>query len=595
VNLVVSALLLPLAWPVIPHGLLITWFSLVAIAVLGRCLVFAAYDRRQPGPEEADRWGFLFLVGSLASAALWGASAGVVWLTPDITYHVLLAFVVAGMTAAAVTTNYAHLPSAYGFVLGAAAPLALAFLAQGSLFYLSMGIMGVIFIVFLIAHTRISHSVLANSLRLQMQNAALVEELSAAKSGLEERVQERTLELEAANRNLQAEITTRTDAEEKLRHAQKMEAVGQLTGGVAHDFNNLLAVIQGNAELLQNYPGMGDDTGLTAIVRSVDRGTDLTNRLLAFSRRQKLEPVPVNLDDLIAGMRLMLARTLGENIEIEWLPNKELGAACVDAGQLENALLNLVINARDAMPQGGRVTIETENVVLNERDLEGRDDALPGSYVMLTVRDAGMGIPKNHLTRVFEPFFTTKDVGTGSGLGLSMVYGFVMQSGGHVTIDSEVGNGTAVHLYLPRFLGDLPEAPAVPVKADSMPGGSEPLLVLEDDPDVRTFAASLLAKLGYRVWQAGDGRQALSVLEQHGEIALVLTDVILPSGMSGPDFVQEALKIRPTVKAIYMSGYTPEAHKMKASWLDKEATILMKPFRAATLASAIRSALDGSA
>ena len=595
VNIAVAALLLPLAWPVIPHGPLLVWFALVAIAVFARCWLYAAFSRRQPSPEESERWGSWFFIGSLTSACLWGASAGVLWLTPDITYHVLLAFVVAGMTAAAVTTNYAHLPSSYGFVLGAAAPLCIAFLAQGSLFYVVMGAMGVIFIVFLIAHARISHGVLINSLRLQMQNALLVDDLSAAKMGLEERVQERTLELEAANRSLQAEITTRTAAEEKLRHAQKMEAVGQLTGGVAHDFNNLLAVIKGNAETLMKFGEMPDDDRLAAIVRSADRGAELTNRLLAFSRRQKLQPTPVNLDDLIAGMRSMLARTLGENIEIEWSPNENPGLACIDAGQLENALLNLVINARDSMPQGGRVTIETANVDLGESDVAGHDDARPGSYVMLTVCDAGMGIPKNHLNRVFEPFFTTKDVGAGSGLGLSMVYGFVTQSGGHVSIESGVGKGTTVRLYLPRFLGDSSAVRPAPGIGDSMPGGNEALLVLEDDPDVRAFAAGLLGKLGYRVWQAEDGMQALSVLEQHGEIALVVTDVILPSGMSGPDFIQKALRLIPRLKAVYISGYAPEAHKMKASSLNEEAEILMKPFRTATLAQAIRSALDDEA
>ena len=385
------------------------------------------------------------------------------------------------------------------------------------------------------------------------------------------------------------DVTERRNAEESLRQAQKMEAVGQLTGGVAHDFNNLLAVIQGNAELMEvdrEYaPSLAE-----SIMRAVARGSELTQRLLAFSRQQPLHPRTVDLAELVSGMTGLLTRTLGETIEIERRADPNLWAATADPGQVENALLNLAINARDAMPRGGRLTIECLNASHDEAYAARTPDALAGDYVMLAVTDTGHGMTDQVKAHAFEPFFTTKEVGEGSGLGLSMIYGFAKQSGGYVSIDSEENLGTTVKLYLPR----AKSAPAVEdERRDERPpmGRGETILVVEDDSDVRALAITMLRKLGYQTIDVSEVAAAREVLATGGRIDLVLSDVVLPGGVSGLELAEELCATHAGLPVILMSGYSAEVARREVR-LGQDRVLLNKPFQLVQLAQALREALD---
>ena len=389
--------------------------------------------------------------------------------------------------------------------------------------------------------------------------------------------------------SLVEDMTEFRQAEERARQSQKMEAVGQLTGGVAHDFNNLLAVIIGNAEMLVEDFGE-DDPSPKAILRAARRGTELTQRLLAFSRRQPLDPQSIDLVELVNGVSAMLKRTLGEMIEIAASGETGLWPAMADPGQVENALLNLAINARDAMPGGGKLTVECMNARLDETYATRTADAAPGDYAVLAVSDTGSGMSPEILEHVFEPFFTTKEVGQGTGLGLSMIYGFAKQSGGHVAIYSEVGMGTTVKLFLPRAVSGA-EEDASPGKAEFPRGRGETVLVLEDDPDVRELAAKILGDLGYRVIEAGEACSAAAALAAADGVDLLLSDVILPGKMNGPDFAREARKIRPALKVMFMSGYPADAARNNGL-ADLGGPLLQKPLDRRQLAESLRAALD---
>ena len=383
------------------------------------------------------------------------------------------------------------------------------------------------------------------------------------------------------------DITERKHMEQRLIQAQKMEAVGQLTGGVAHDFNNLLAVILGNTEYLADEVGR-DHKMVQSVMHAAKRGAELTQRLLAFSRQQPLRPEPVDLAELIGGLRDMLDRTLGETIDIEIVADGRLWQAMVDVGQVENALLNLAINARDAMPEGGKLTLECENVSLDGADAAIPDEVLAGQYVVLAVTDTGAGMSAEAQSRAFEPFFTTKEVGKGSGLGLSMVYGFAKQSGGHAAIESEPGVGTTVKLYLPRVEG-APVAERPETTTASPSGAGERVLVIEDDAEVRTLTVQILEGLGYRVNAVPAALPGLDLLERE-PYDVVLSDVILPGSMSGPKFAETARVNHPGVKIVFMSGYPTDT-----TWPDgfdgSDWVLLNKPFQRSELASAIRDAI----
>jgi PAS domain S-box-containing protein len=385
--------------------------------------------------------------------------------------------------------------------------------------------------------------------------------------------------------------THRAELEAELAQAKKLDAIGQLTAGVAHDFNNMLAVILGNAELLEDELG-ADNPRLAAVFQGTKRAADLTQRLLAFSRKQVLSPEIINVNTLIADITGLLRRTLEEHIDIETVIGAGLWNCEVDRGQLENALVNLALNARDAMPDGGLLTIETANARLDDDYAAAQAEVKPGQYVMLAVTDTGSGMPPEVRDHIFEPFYTTKEVGKGTGLGLSMIYGFVKQSGGHVTFYSELGEGTTIKLYLPR--STKKEAAANHTVPDEVPvAQGETVLVVEDDPNLRTLAVALLSNLGYQVVEAATGEAALEQLESISGVNLLLTDVMLPGGMNGRELAREIAKHVPGIHVLFMSGYTENAI-VHHGRLDADATLLQKPFRRADLARAVRKALDGS-
>ncbi|MDS4043021.1 MAG: ATP-binding protein [Candidatus Competibacter sp.] len=388
------------------------------------------------------------------------------------------------------------------------------------------------------------------------------------------------------------DLTQRKQAEVQLRQAQKMQAIGQLTGGIAHDFNNLLSIIMGNLELLHEQLTAQPRLHQLAqqALKAVDRGTNLTRRLLAFSRRQPLLAQPTDLNRLVLAMLDLTRRTLGANIQIQTVLANDLERTLVDPAQFENALLNLVINARDAMPQGGKLTLETANILLDEDYVISQKDIRPGPYVMLSVSDTGIGMPPEVLERVFEPFFTTKETSKGSGLGLSMVYGLVKQSGGHITLYSEPGQGTTVRLYLPRHQAEATEM-AEPRVAETAPlGQGETILAVEDDPDVRQFAVGALQALGYDTRQAGDAETALEILDTTPGIALLFTDIVLPGDMDGVGLATEARRRHPALPVLFTSGYT-EHTLLGDGRAGESADILTKPYRKAELASKLRALL----
>jgi signal transduction histidine kinase len=408
-----------------------------------------------------------------------------------------------------------------------------------------------------------------------------------------------TQALRDLNATLERQVTERTGQlrknEETLRQSQKMEAVGQLTGGIAHDFNNLLQTIVGNLEVIRRL--VPADAGrihraAELAMNGARRAASLTQRLLAFSRRQPLDPKPIDVNSLVGGMSDLLHHSLGETISVETVRAAGLWKVEADPNELEAAIVNLAVNARDAMPEGGRLTIETNNAHLDEGYTGPYVEVTPGQYVAIVVSDTGVGMDAETVRQAFEPFFTTKPVGKGTGLGLSQVYGFVKQSGGHVKIYSEVGHGTTVKIYLPRLIhGSEERDPAEPLP---VPEGSreETILVIEDDDDVRTYSVESLRELGYRVLEAHDGPSALRLLERQPRVDLLFTDVVLPGGMTGAQVVAQARELRPEMKVLFTTGYARNAifHHGR---LDKGVQLITKPFTFADLAAKVRDVLDG--
>jgi PAS domain S-box-containing protein len=393
------------------------------------------------------------------------------------------------------------------------------------------------------------------------------------------------------------DLTEKRFVDEQLRQSQKMEAVGHLTGGIAHDFNNLLTIIAGNMDIaaraLENEEGIGRaQKAIGNAMKGAERASALTQRLLAFARRQPLSPKPLDLDKVVAGMSELLNRSLGEMVKLEIVTSPGLWPVEADPNQMENALLNLAVNARDAMPDGGTLTIETANAHLDTAYSVAHTEVPAGNYVVVAVSDTGVGMPREHLARVFEPFFTTKEIGRGTGLGLSQVYGFVKQSGGHVNLYSEEGRGTTVKMYLPRFTGEFTSPEGMELGRLEGPNtGNETILVVEDDDEVRAFSADVLQELGYTVVEAADGTAALRILEQsRTQVDLLFTDVVMP-GMSGRELSDEARKLRPALKVLFTSGYTRNAI-VHGGRLDPGVELLPKPFTSRALAERVRELLD---
>jgi PAS domain S-box-containing protein len=425
----------------------------------------------------------------------------------------------------------------------------------------------------------------AQLLEARRQAEAASGELRALNHRLEERVE--------------AEVAQRLQAEDALRQGQKMEAIGQLTGGVAHDFNNLLTVIMGGLDsIAKQVAAMEPGPVAERLLRSATmashgarRAATLTARLLAFSRRQALDPKAVDPNRLVTGLADLLQRTLGETMELQTVAGAGLWRTLADPGELENVLVNLAVNARDAMPSGGRLTIETSNAYLDQDYVDSLPEPVAaGRYVLIAVSDTGCGMDQATLAKVFEPFFTTKPAGQGTGLGLSQVYGFVRQSNGHIRIYSEIGEGTTVKLYLPRASADAeadaPRAPPGPVR-----GGTETILLVEDDEDLRVYSQGVLTDLGYRVIAAADGPTALELVRAGQHTDLLFTDVVLPGGITGRELAQQMGAAGGPAKVLFTTGYTRNAIVHNGR-LDPDVDMIGKPFAAADLARRIREILD---
>lgn len=411
------------------------------------------------------------------------------------------------------------------------------------------------------------------------------------------RAQEALVEL---NATLERQVTERTEQlrknEEALRQSQKMEAVGQLTGGVAHDFNNLLQIILGNLDTLQrNLPAESGRLQRAArnAMTGAQRAATLTQRLLAFSRRQPLDPKPLDVNALVNGLSDMIHRTLGETIDVETVLGAGVWRAEADPAELEAAVINLAVNARDAMTNGGRLTIETSNAHIDEAYVASHTEVVPGQYVAIAVTDTGVGMDSKTVAQAFEPFFTTKAVGKGTGLGLSQVYGFVKQSGGHVKIYSEVGQGTTVKLYLPRLATQAAGAEQVESTPNPEAAQEETILVLEDDDEVRAYSVETLRELGYRVIEAHDGPSALRLLERQPRVDLLFTDVVLPGGLTGAQVATQAKTLRPALRVLFTTGYARNAI-IHHGRLDKGVQLIVKPFSFSDLAAKVRDVLDSS-
>jgi CheY-like chemotaxis protein len=390
------------------------------------------------------------------------------------------------------------------------------------------------------------------------------------------------------------DMTDSDRTEEQLRRSQRMEAIGQLTGGVAHDFNNILTIILANVEALDEDEGLNPRLRkrVSGIASATERAAELTRQLLAYSRKQALRPQRTDINELVAATGRLLRRTLGATIEVETSLARDLWNAEIDGAQLDSALVNLAVNARDAMPDGGRLLIETANASLDATYVAKNPEATAGDYVMLAVTDSGTGMAADVVARAVEPFFTTKEVGKGTGLGLSMVYGFLKQSNGHLSIYSELGRGTTVKLFLPRAAVEQTAVQAP--RRQPLPGGSERILVAEDNDDVREGVVSQLQSLGYDVSEAPDGSAALAALAAASQpYDLLLTDVIMPGPMNGKLLADEAARRWPETKVVFMSGYT-ENTIIHQGRLESGILLLNKPFARRDLAAIVRRALDGA-
>jgi signal transduction histidine kinase len=413
---------------------------------------------------------------------------------------------------------------------------------------------------------------------------------------LESRVRERTVALEDANQRLRDEAASLAAAEARIRQMQKMEAVGQLTGGIAHDFNNMLAVIVGSLDIAKRHLHVDPAKSERFMANALDgaqRGAQLTARLLAFSRQQPLAPRPLDANTLVRETSELLHRSLGENIRLQTALVDDPWRVFADAPQLESALVNLCVNSRDAMPDGGSLSLRTANVQLGNSDGTGGDGEHSGDFVAIVVSDTGCGMSPEVLARAFDPFYTTKAPGQGTGLGLSQVYGFVRQSGGHISMDSHPGTGTTVSIYLPRYAGpDQGEAAPSAKISPVAPGNKEVILVVEDEDRVRTMTVEALRDLGYDVIAASGPQQALDELNSIPHLHLIVTDVVMP-GMNGPALADHIITLRPSVKVLYTTGYARNA-VLSDGVLDREVGILPKPFTIDQLTLKVRQALDQS-
>lgn len=554
---------------------IVTWIGLVVGLSAIRFALLYAYSRLDVGPRHSRWWTRFAAIEAFVSGVLWGS--GVFFFAPlDESQLLFLALVISGMCAGAATVHAAHFPTVIAFILPAILPLTLNFLAQGNRLQVVSGVMAGIFGI----------SLCVASLRFQQW----FRDTTSARLTLASQ----TLEINEANTRLKNEMARHRSTEIRLQHAQKMEAIGRLTAGIAHDFNNLLLSIGGSAEVLMSRIGLDSVHSrlVATILQSVERGTNLTRQLLVFGRRQTLLPRFVDINEMLLGMEELLVTTLGGHASLELQLDRALPATVfVDTNQLENSILNLVLNARDAMLNGGSVTIKAANVEL--RDNESATEGLSGRYVVISVSDTGTGMTEQVRLRAFDPFFTTKEIGKGSGLGLSQVYGLVQQSGGIIRLDSQPGDGTTVSIYLPKAPSPAVSLQATPnISADATPAAiasdgpreGRRILLLDDDEQVRETVTEMLMAAGYTVASFGIASQALDELSRPHRIDLIIVDFAMPE-ISGDQFAAAARSRRSEVPVLLITGYAETESLQSERW------VLRKPFDVASLISTVEDAM----
>jgi signal transduction histidine kinase/CheY-like chemotaxis protein len=563
---VVNSFLLGLVLaPVSPPPIVAIWIALVVLLSLLRLALWYAFRRIDPG---TNSWATLATIGALLSGVLWGCTP-LLFAPLDEAHLLFLALVLAGMSAGAATVHAAHVPSAIAFIVPAIVPLARTFFILGGRLQTISGLMTVIFGISLcMAITKFSS---------WFRKTTEAELILAAK----------TRELDAINKRLVAEIASHRATEAQLRQSQKLEAIGRLTAGIAHDFNNLLMAISGSANVIAMRAGAGNvfASYLAIIAQSVERGTALTRRLLAFGRQQTLQPRSVDVNDVISGLKDLLATTLAGQDRLDLQLAQTQVTAFVDVNQLEQAILNLVINARDAMPDGGVVTVGTANVALS--GLEVGAGNLVGRFAVISVSDTGTGMPDHVRIRAFDPFFTTKRSGEGSGLGLSQVYGLVKQSGGETRIDTEPGKGTTLYMYLPEGRKDptpaLRTVSSLPAARPDLERASAQILLVDDDEDVRHTLAAMLESAGYMIESYGSPLQALEHLKSSHPIDVLVVDFAMPD-LRGDQLAAEARRLRGPIPIVFVTGYADSDSLRSEPW------VLQKPFRVQALIQIVEQA-----
>lgn len=574
---------------VIARGVAAGWLIYMLLVAAGRAWLAYRYRQAPDAMDAADNWGNRYIVGSALQGLGWGAG-GVLLFPPDLmSNQIFTIFVLAGMSAGAVAVLTPSRRAFLSFFLPTLIPLTLRLFWIGDDVHLAMGVMAVMYTAVLWATAWRMHRAILTSLTLRYENKDLIAFLTAAKD-----------QAERLNEELKGEINQRQLAETALRHSeeqfrqsQKLEAIGKLAGGVAHEFNNLIQVIKGYCYFL--FTGITGQEALRqdveGIEQAADRAADLTNQLLAFSRRQIVVPRILDVNAAIVEQHRMLDRLIGEDVRLDVRLAPGLYHVKADPAQIGQMLLNLVNNARDAMPQGGVITIETANLDLEGRPEEEHRDIPRAAFVTMTVRDTGPGIPPEHLSRIFEPFFTTKEVGKGTGLGLSTVYGLVSQAGGHVRVASRFGEGAAFTIYLPAIDKMLARLRVEAVKADTgQVTGSESLLVVEDERGVRQVLCAALRSKGYDVLEAKDGREALDLCRsRQAPVHLLVADLVMP-GMGGDELARQVVDLYPAVKILFISGYSEGTVNTRVPGLASD--FLKKPFSPDTLLRKVRSLLD---
>lgn len=551
--------------PVIEQSYLLIWIALLLLVSGARAGVWLIHRRNSSLSGRLRRWTTLVTGGSFASGLLWGLGATLFLPQSDI-YQLFLAFVLGGMCAGAATVYSAHFPTALAFIVPAALPFAIRLAAEGSTPRLISAVMILIFVAALLLSACRASKAFGNTLSLQH-------------------------ELAGVNARLRREIAGHRSTEATLRQAQKMEAIGQLTGGIAHDFNNLLTAVIGNLDLIAHAAAGNEKiTRLTnSAIGAAERGASLTGSLLAFARLQSVTSQPVSVNSLLQEFSALLQQAAGKTVMLELTLHPAVEICQIDPAQFQSAMLNLVINARDSMLDGGWIVIATANVRLDAADLAGNPEAEPGPFVAVSVRDTGTGMDEYVVARAFEPFFTTKEVGKGSGLGLSQVYGFARQAHGHVKIDSQVGQGTVVTMYLPE--GKRSGLLQVEEETASLSDLAQlRILVVEDDPDVLEAVGTSIREAGFEVITATGGSAALRILQSDQPVDILFSDIVMPGGMSGIELARKARVIRPEFPVILTSGFAASSLQSHDA-LEGEFELLKKPYRQAELIERFRSAI----